>query len=287
MRGESPLKNTSALLAPMMCRASFLITPSKLSSLVAELIVNEAVATFPSSLDRCFSLASNCRTAAWASFSAVMSLRKTVKSGRAAPLEPRDHQFHDHPGAVLAAGGKLETRVEGGPLLDGQRSCKRPGHPFQREELVEVVSDGFRGRVSEQQFGCRIELDDLALAVDRDDRIERRFQNGGLPRFGGLQRTFGPPPLGHVAEDENDADDLAVRAADRRRRCRRSHIRGRPWRSGSYGWPARQSSLSAARKAGFSTECRLSSLTMWNTRSNVVHRASSSVQPVRPSATGF
>ncbi len=67
---------------------------------------------------------------------------------------------------------------------------------------------------TQELFRGRIEVDDPALLIHRDDRIERRLQNGGFPRFAFAQCPLGADAFDAEAELTRDGDckiDLGAR----------------------------------------------------------------------------
>lgn len=94
-----------------------------------------------------------------------------------------------------------------GDLGRGKEDFRRPG----AENLAAgVAEDILRGPV---------ELGDPALVVDRDDRIQRRFEDRMLTRFGFVERACKLGGLRRLAVDQGQAGRLAgVRGADEEQR---------------------------------------------------------------------
>ena len=62
------------------------------------------------------------------------------------------------------------------------RAAVKVAQVFRHQELREVPADGVRAAVAERLFGRRIEFDDLAEMVHRDDAIERGFEHARFAR---------------------------------------------------------------------------------------------------------
>src|ERR687895_1690135 len=53
------------------------------------------------------------------------------------------------------------------------------------DESRHLLAEDILPAIAERRLGRRIELDDPALAIDRDDAVEGRLKDGALSRLGG------------------------------------------------------------------------------------------------------
>ena len=116
------------------------------------------------------------------------------------------------------------------------------------------LADGLLGGVAEEPLGPGVPGPDDAVEGLADDGVVGRLDDRRQPRLGLLR----PPPLGHVAEDQDRPDGGPGAVPHRGGRCRRSAARSRPGRSGRV-WLARPTTRPSrrARRAGFSTGWRV------------------------------
>ncbi len=91
---------------------------------------------------------------------------------------------------------------------------------FGHDEFVQRPAERLRTGVAKGFFRRRIELEDPALVVDRNDAVERVFEDRGVARFARAQLGLGALALGDVARDRGDRDHGAGGIGDRRQRER-------------------------------------------------------------------